>query len=145
MIQNDIMIDKRLSNFCHLGRRSPCSATTASLQMHFGTKNIVSIFYPMATGKIHHGIANVECLNSAVYKQHLRKLARLQNKWVEFQPHPNFLDRSMRPNDATMKKVGFTDFNNALVDTVEALENASSSNQLPLTKTEIMTLVEDIV
>lgn len=54
--------------------------TTASLHAHFGTKNIVSVFYPRATTKIHHGVANVECLNSAVYKQHLNKSARLLNK-----------------------------------------------------------------
>ena len=63
--------------------------TTASLHAHFGTKNIVSVFYPRATGRIHHEVANVKCLNSAVYKQHLKKSVRLQNKWVMFHPHPN--------------------------------------------------------
>ena len=33
--------------------------TTASLHVHFGTKNIVSVFYPRATINIHHGLANV--------------------------------------------------------------------------------------
>jgi hypothetical protein len=77
--------------------------TTASLQAHFGKKNIVSVFYPRATGTIHHGVANVECLKSAVYKQHLRKSARLHNKWVVFRPHPNSLDGSARPDNATLK------------------------------------------
>jgi hypothetical protein len=119
--------------------------TTVSLHSHFGTKNIVSVFYPRATGNIHHGIANVECLNSAVYKQHLRKTARLQNKWVVFQPHPNSLDGSARPDDATLKKLGFSDINNALADTIEALKNAPGPSQPPLTKADIAILVEDVV
>ena len=119
--------------------------TTASLHAHFGTKNIVSVFYPRATHKIHRGVANVECLNSAVYKQHLHKSARLLNKWVTFQPHPNSLDGSARPDDATLKKLGFTDVNNALADTIEALKNAPGPSQLPLNKKDIATLVKDVV
>ena len=119
--------------------------TTASLHTHFGTKNIVSVFYPRATGKTHHGVANVECLNFTVYKQHLRKSTRLQNKWVVFHPHPTSLDGSARPDDATLKKLGFTNVNNALADTIEALKNAPSPSQPPLNKTDIATLVKDVV
>jgi hypothetical protein len=119
--------------------------TAASLHTHFGTKNILSVFYLRSTSKIHHDIANVECLNSAVYKQHLRKSARLQNKWVTFHPHPNSLDRNARPDDAILKKLGFTDVNNALADTIEALKNAPGPNQPPLNKTDIVTLVQDVV
>ena len=119
--------------------------TTASLHAHFGTKNIVSVFYPRATTKIHHGVANVECLNSAVYKQHVNKSARLLNKWVMFHPHPNSLDGSAKPDDATLKKLGFTDVNNALADTIEALKNAPGPSQHPLNKSDIATLVKDVV
>jgi hypothetical protein len=119
--------------------------TTASLHAHFGIKNIVSIFYPRATSKIHHGIANVEFFNSAVYKQHLNKSVRLLNKWVTFYPHPNSLDGSAKPNEVTLKKLGFTDVNNALADTIEALKNAPGSNQTALNKTDIATLVKDVV
>lgn len=119
--------------------------TTASLHAHFGTKNIVSVFYPRATSKIHHGVANVECLNSAVYKQHLNKSVRLQNKWVMFHPHPNSLDGSARPDEDTLKKLGFSDVNNALADTIEALKNAPGPSQPPINKTDIATLVKDVV
>ena len=119
--------------------------TTASLHAHFGTKNIVSVFYPRATTKIHHGVANVECLNSAVYKQHVNKSARLLNKWVTFHPHPNSLNGSAKPDDATLKKLGFTDVNNALADTIEALKNAPGPSQPPLNKSDIATLVKDVV
>ena len=119
--------------------------TTASLHTHFGTKNIVSVFYPRATNKIHHGVANIECLNSAVYKQHLNKSVRLLNKWVTFHPHPNSLDGSARPDEATLKKLGFADINNALADTIEALKNAPGPSQPPLDNTDIATLVKDVV
>ena len=65
-----------------------------------------------------------------VYKQHLRKSARLQNKWVVFQPHPNSLDGNARPDDATLKKLGFLDINNAFADTIEALKNAPGPTNL---------------
>ena len=119
--------------------------TTASLHAHFGTKNIVSVFYPRSTGKIHHNIANVKCLNSVVFKQHLRKSARLQNKWVTFHPHSNSLDRNALPNDATLKKLKFTDVNNALANTIEALKNYLGPSQPPLNKTDIITLVQDVI
>jgi hypothetical protein len=119
--------------------------TTASLHAHFGTKNIVSVFYPRATSKIHHGVANIECLNTAVYKQHLNKSARILNKWVMFHPHPNSLDGSAKPEEATLKKLGFTDVNNALADTIEALKNAPGPSQPTLNKTDIATLVKAVV
>ena len=119
--------------------------TTASLHDHFGTKNIVSVFYPRATTKIHHGVANIECLNSAVYKQHLNKSARIHNKWVMFHPHPNSLDGSAKPDEATLKKLGFTDVHNALADTIEALKNAPGPSHSPLDKSDIATLVKDVV
>lgn len=115
--------------------------TTTSLHAYFGTKNIVSVFYPRATCKIHHDIANVECLNSAVYKQHLRKSVRLQNKWVIFDPHLNSLDGNTRLDDVILKKLGFADVNNTLADTIEALKNAPGPSQPPLNKTEIVTFV----
>jgi hypothetical protein len=119
--------------------------TTASLHAHFGIKNVVSIFFPRATGKIYHRIANVECLNAAVYKQHLQKSVRLQNKWVTFHPHPNSLDGSSKPDEVTLKKLGFTDVNNALANTIEALKNATGPSQTPINKSDIVTLVKDVV
>jgi hypothetical protein len=119
--------------------------TTASLRVHFGIKNIVSAFYPRTTSKIHHGIANVECLNSAVYKQHVNKSVRLLNKWVTFHPHPNSLYGSAKPDDATLKKLGFTNVNNALADTIEELKNVPGPSQPSFNKTDIATLVKDVV
>ena len=87
----------------------------------------------------------MNCINYVVYRQHLQKLARLQNKWVMFHPHPNTLDRSVRFVDVTLKKLGFTDINNVLADTIEALKNAPDLSQPPLNKIDISILVKDIV
>jgi hypothetical protein len=62
-----------------------------------------------------------------------------------FHPHPNFLDGNARLDDVTLKKLGFTDVNNAFANTIEALKNAPGPNQPSLNKTDIATLVQDVV
>jgi hypothetical protein len=128
-----------------LNLTKPMEATTEVLKTHLGPKNVASIFYPRQKGSTHSGIANVECLNSAVYKQNLRKSIRLQGKWVEFQPHPNSLDGSAKPDNETLRQYGFMDVNNAIANTVEALQNAPGLNKKQLTKEDITTLVKDVV
>ena len=120
-------------------------STTEVLKTHLGPKNVALIFYPRQKGSTHSGIANVECLNTAVYKQHLRKPARLHSKWVEFLPQPNSLDDIAKPDEDTLRKYGFMDINNAIANTVEALQNAPGSNRKSLTKEDITTLVKDVV
>ena len=120
-------------------------STTEVLKTHLGPKNVASIFYPRQKGSTHSGIAKVECLNIAVYKQHLRKPTRLHSKWVEFLPHPNSLDDIAKPDEDTLRKYGFMDINNAIANTVEALQNAPGSNRKSLTKEDITTLVKDVV
>ena len=128
-----------------LNLTKPMDSTTEVLKTHLGPKNVASIFYPRQKGSTHSGIANVECLNSAVYKQNLRKSFRLHGKWVEFQPHPNSLDGSAKPDNETLRKYGFLDVNNAIANTVEALQNAPGPNKKQLTKEDITTLVKDVV
>ena len=60
-----------------LNLTKPMDSTTEALKSQLGPKNVASIFYPRQKGSTHSGIANVECLNSAVYKQNLRKSFRL--------------------------------------------------------------------
>lgn len=113
-----------------------------------GVKNVVSIFYPRQKGDTHSGIANIECLNAAVYKQHLKKSARLHHKWVKFQPHPNSLDGSAKPSEETMKLLGFHDINTTLAGTVQALQNtaaAASTSKSQMSREELSTLVSDVV
>ena len=128
-----------------LNLTKPTDSTSEVLKNHLGPKNVASIFFPRQKGTTHSGIANIECLNSAVYKQNLRKSVRLQGKWVEFQPHPNSLDGSAKPDNETLRKYGFMDVNNAIANTVEALQNVAGSNKKQLTKEDITTLVKDVV
>lgn len=86
---------------------------TEALKTHLGERNVASVFYPRAKTLLHNGIVNLECLNAAVYKQHVRKSAKICGKWIEFQPHPNSLDGSAKPDEETLKKLGFADVNNA--------------------------------
>lgn len=128
-----------------LNLTKPIEHTTSSLKSHLGPKNISSVFYPRAKHTVYHGIANIECLNATVYKQFLRKSARLNGKWVEFHPHPNSLDGSARSDDATLKKLGFSDVHTATANTVEALQNAPGAAQKVLTKKDTTAIVEEVV
>lgn len=93
-----------------------------SLRGYMGSKNIASIYFPWAIGNTHLGIANVKCLNAAVYKQYLRKTTRLHNKWIDLQPHSNSLDGSAKPNEEVLKQFGFMDVITALASTVKGGE-----------------------
>jgi hypothetical protein len=64
---------------------------------------------------------------------------------VEFQPHPNSLDGSAKPDNETLHKYGFLDINNAIANIVEALQNAPGPSKKQLTKEDITTLVKDVV
>lgn len=88
---------------------------TAALKEYLGEKNVASVFYPQAKPPLHSGIVNLKCLNATVYKQQLRKSARICSKWIEFQPHSNNLDRSAKRDEETIKRIGFSNVNNALV------------------------------
>lgn len=119
--------------------------TTDSLKAHLGANNVASVFYPRARTIVHHGTANVECVNATVYKRFLRKSVRLNGKWSEFQPHPNSLDGSARPDDATLRRLGFANIDTAMANTIEALQNAPNTAPKQLTKRDITAIVEEVV
>lgn len=95
--------------------------TTEALKTFLGEKNVSSVYYPRAKPSLHSGIVNLECLNAHVYKHQVHKSAKICGKWVEFQPHPNSLDGSAKPNEETLRKYGFSDITTALANTVVAL------------------------
>jgi hypothetical protein len=74
---------------------------------------------------MHACIANVGFLNAPVYKTFFKKMHKLQNKYVRFNPHPCSLDGSAVPLEKTLKDLGFHDINAVLANMVEALENAT--------------------
>ena len=95
---------------------------------------------------MHGGTANKEVTTLATYKQFVTKHVKMLNHYVKFTSHPRSLDGLAAPNEAQLKEFGFTDLNNALVGTVEALRNAPNSkttNQVK--KAEIATMVQEVV
>jgi hypothetical protein len=60
---------------------------------------------------------------------------------VEFTPHPKSLEGSSPPSEEKLKTYGFCDNNTALVNTIEALENRTTTNS-GLTKKDVEAIVE---
>ena len=108
------------------------------IKKHMGEKNVVNIFFKIENGK-HIGSCNVQCLNAAVYKKFVKKNTKLLGKYIEFTPHPKSLDGINAPSPMELTKLGFSDVNTALANTVEALENAPSNG---LTRQEVRKMVE---
>lgn len=109
------------------------------IKKHMGEKNVINIFFKMENEK-HVGSCNVQCLNAAVYKKFVKKNTKLLGKYVEFTPHPKSLDGINAPTQMELSRLGLSDVNTALANTVEALENASSNG---LTKQEVKNMLEE--
>ena len=99
---------------------------------------MLNIFFKIENGK-HIGSCNVQCLNAAVYKKFVKKITKLLGKYIEFTPHPKSLDGINAPSQEELTRLGFSDVNTALANTVEALENALSKG---LAKQEVKIMVE---
>ena len=95
-----------------------------NIEAHFGPKNAVNFFFKQdAKNGKHIGSCNIQCLNATVYKKFVKKSANLLGKHVEFTAHPRSLDGANAPNASELTRLGFTDVNTALANTIEALEN----------------------
>ena len=92
-----------------------------------GPKNITSSFFHKQRDNLHNGSVNIECLNPTVYRQFVNKTIRIHNSHVTFTPHPKSLEGTLPPTDEQQKLFGFCDINTALVNTLEALQNAPSN------------------
>ena len=110
-----------------------------------GINNIASIYFPSRDEQLHGGTANVEVTTLATYKQFMTKHVKMLNHYVKFTPHPCSLDRLAAPSEVQLKEFGFTDINNTLAETVEALRNAPNSKTNQVTKAEIATMVQEAV
>jgi hypothetical protein len=125
----------------NLPKRATMEMITYDVKEKMGAKNVVDIYYHASEGEKHSGRANVECLNPIVYKQFLDKTIPILGSYVEFTPHPKSLEGSSPPTEENLKKYGFCDNNTALVNTIEALENRTTSNT-GLTKEDVEAIVE---
>ena len=92
-----------------------------------GPKNITSSFFSKQRDNLHSGSVNIECLNPTVYRQFVNKTHKIHNSHVTFTPHPKSLGGTLPPTEEQQKQFGFCDINTALVNTLEAIQNAPSS------------------
>jgi hypothetical protein len=125
----------------NLPKRATLEMTTHAIKEKMGDKNIVDIYYHASEGQKHSGKANVECLNPIVYKQFLDKTIPILGSYVEFTPHPKSLEGIAPPTEEKLKQYGFCDNNTELVNTIEALENMTTTNT-GLTKEDVEAIVE---
>ena len=107
----------------------------------FGEQNVVGSFFRLEKGK-HVGSCNVQCLNAAVYKKFVKQNHLIFGKYVEFSPHPRSLDGIDAPSTVEFTRLGFTNVNTALANTIQALENAPSKGY---TKADLGKMVEKTV
>jgi predicted house-cleaning noncanonical NTP pyrophosphatase (MazG superfamily) len=84
----------------------------------------------------------VECLNPIVYRQFMDKILPILGSYVEFIPHPKSIEGIAPPTEEKLKQYGFYDNNTALVNTIEALENRTTTN-LGLTREDVEAIVEN--
>ena len=106
-----------------------------------GEENVIGIFFRLENGK-HTGSCNIQCLNAAVYKKYVKQNIQLLGKYVEFSPHPKSLDGIHAPSAEEFVRLGFSDVNTALANTIQALENAPSKGY---TKADLNKMVEEAV
>ena len=123
----------------NLNKVKSTEAIEYEIKKHMGEKNVVNVFFKIENGK-HVGSCNVQCLNVAVYKKFVKKNAKLLGKYVEFTPHPKSLDGINAPSPIELTRLGFSDVNTALANTVEALENAPSNGP---TRQEVKNMLEE--
>ena len=95
-----------------------------------GAKNVASSFFPKQRENLHSGSVNIECLNPTVYHQYVNKTHKIHNSHVTFTPHPKSLEGTLPPTEEQQKQYGFCNINSALVNTLEAIQNASSSQKM---------------
>ena len=122
-------------------------ATSEGIKQKMGEKNVVSIWYDKQdeAGR-HGGSANVQCLNSIVYRQFVNKTLPIGGYYVEFKPHWKSLEGTIPSSEDTLRKYGYLDTNIALVNTIETLNNqAQAQAQASITKEDIESIVGSIV
>ena len=111
-----------------------------------GPRNIASSFFPKQRDTLHNGSVNIECLNPTVYRQFVNKTHKIHNSHVVFTPHPKSLEGTMPPSEEQQKMFGFCDINTALVNTLEAIQNAPNNpGKKPRVKKEAMSEFKEVL
>ena len=109
--------------------------TLLAIKETMGAKNVASSFFPKQRENLHSGSVNIECLNATIYHQFVNKTHKIHNSHVAFTPHPKNLEGSFPPTEEQQKLFDFCNINSALVNALEAIQNATSSQKMK-TKTD---------
>ena len=125
----------------NLNKTKSTSTLEEGIKNVFGEGNVIGIFFRLEKGK-HIGSCNVQCLNAAVYKKYVKQNIPILGKYVEFSPHPKSLDGIDAPSAKELARLGFSDVNTALANTIQALENAPNKGY---TKADLSKMVEEAV
>ena len=125
----------------NLNKSKSTIALEEGIKAHMGEKNVIGVFFRLENYK-HVGSCNIQCASAAVYKKYVKQNAKIFGKYVEFCPHPKSLDGVNAPTSEELTRLGFSDVNTALANTVQAMENGPSNN---LSKSELNRMVEDAV
>jgi hypothetical protein len=88
---------------------------------------VVCVYFPKTEEGMHIGVANIELLNTPMYKKFVKATHKMQSKYIKLNPHPRSLDDSATPSAVTLQELGFHDLNAALANTVTAMENATAA------------------
>jgi ATP-dependent exoDNAse (exonuclease V) beta subunit len=107
----------------------PIEESLHEIKKIMGPKNVASSFFPKQRVKLHNGSVNIEYLNPTVYHQFVNKTHKIHNSHVTFTPHPKNLEGTLLPSKEQQKQFGFCDINSALVNTIEAIQNAPSNHK----------------
>jgi hypothetical protein len=104
----------------------------------------VSIWFHEQDGLRHNGSANVECLNSYVYRKFLGKEKKIGAYHLEITPHRRSLEGSEKPSKELLVKFGFKDTNTCLVNTIEAIQNQTQW-EVSVTKGDVFTVMKEAI
>ena len=86
-----------------------------AIQKFIEDQNVLRLYFRLEDRK-HLGSCNVQCLKSFIYKKFIKKNGF--GKYVEFTPHPKGLHGIDAPSKEELNRLGFTDVNIALADTI---------------------------
>ena len=125
----------------NLNKTKTTIALEEGIKAYMGERNVVGVFFRLENNK-HVGSCTIQCLNAAVYKKYVKQNAKILGKYIEFCPHPKSLDGTNAPTTEELARLGFSDLNTALANTVQSMENAPSNN---LSKSELNRMVEEAV
>lgn len=84
----------------------------------------------------------MQCLNAAVYKKYVKQNIPILGKYVEFSPHPKSLDVIDAPSTTELARLGFSDVNTTLANTIQPLENVPNKGY---SKADMSKMVEEAV